>query len=172
MYCQKKDKILVYTPAVVGYIGPVVVIIHGVDAQQRRVIDTSQAVRPFTNTGDHNFQGDIQLFTSNELTGSIAQIELCQSTPPWEEKLLFFVIYFWVMCTANDHNFDSGVLCCAESWNISPESCISHPAPVSVQDCPQGEWYLGRGKLSQYSLARMEYVQTLSKDLPCSYSPH
>ena len=38
-----------YTPAVVGYIGPIVVIIHGVDAQQRRVIDTSQAVRPYTN---------------------------------------------------------------------------------------------------------------------------
>ena len=102
MYCQKKDKILVYTPAVVGYIGPVVVIIHGVDAQQRRVIDASQAVRPYTNTGDHNFQGDIQLFTSNELTGSIAQIGLCQSIPPWKEKLLFFVIYFWVMCPAKE----------------------------------------------------------------------
>ena len=149
-----------YTPAVVGYIGPVVVIIHGVDAQQRRVIDTCQAVRPYTNTGDHNFQVNIQLFTSNELTGSIAQIELCQSTPPWEKKLLFFVIYFWVMCTANDHNFVSRVLSkwfnakrrcyvksesCVESWNISPESCIGHPAPVSVQDCPQGEWYLERG---------------------------
>ena len=48
-----------YTPAVVGYIGPVVVIIHGVDAQQRRVIDTSQAVRPYTNTGDHNFQANV-----------------------------------------------------------------------------------------------------------------
>ena len=79
---ENKIIILVYTPAIVGYIGPVVVIIHGVDAQQRRVIDASQAVRPYTNTGDHNFQGDIQLFTSNELTGSIAQIGLCQSIPP------------------------------------------------------------------------------------------
>ena len=43
---ENKIIILVYTPAIVGYIGPVVVIIHGVDAQQRRVIDASQAVRP------------------------------------------------------------------------------------------------------------------------------
>ena len=46
-YVLSENKIiLVYTPAIVGYIGPVVVIIHGVDAQQRRVIDASQAVRP------------------------------------------------------------------------------------------------------------------------------